>query len=917
MDQLLDRAWHAMDLQEVTALLETHQEIGLSGVEVKGRLETFGPNTLTAKKAVSPVKRFLLQFHNPLVYILLTSAAVTGVLQEWVDFSVILGVVLVNAVIGYIQEAKAEQAIEALKRVVSTEATVIRDGETERIASDGLVPGDVVLLESGDKVPADLRLFQSKELRISESALTGESLPVEKAVPLLDKETVLADRFNMTYSGTLVASGRGRGLVVATGNQTETGRISNLINQATNLETPLTRKIAGFSRLLLWVILGLAGVTLVIGLLRRQAFVEVFMSAVALAVGAIPEGLPAAVTITLAIGVNRMAKKRAIIRKMPAVETLGSTTVICSDKTGTLTKNEMTVQVVYAGGEHFSLTGTGYDPDGHVQQHQQVLTELHNQALLETFTAGVLCNDAGLKKEQDLWKVQGDPTEAALLVSAQKAGVDQKALLSRLPRVDMIPFESERQYMATLHDTGKELPNLIYLKGSVEKVLARCTEALSPQGKSVDLDKGAVLKEAEEMAAQGLRVLALAKRAIGNEEKSLECAEELDTPSTSPFCGELTGRLIFLGLQAMVDPPRPEAITSIHACRQAGINVKMITGDHVLTAKAIAGQLGLGDENDEVQAISGQELEAMSDHTLLARLPEVSVFARVAPEQKLRLVNTLQTLGQVVAMTGDGVNDAPALKQADIGVAMGKGGTEVAKEASDMLLTDDNFATIEKAVEEGRGVFDNLTKFIVWTLPTNLGEGLVILAAIVAGITLPILPVQILWINMTTAVLLGLMLAFETKEPGIMARPPRDPNTPIITAQLVVRIILVAALMLIGAFGLFEWELRQGGDVDKARTTAVNVFVMIEMIYLLNCRSLTKSMFHLGVFSNPMIIIGMLTMLLLQLLYTYAPFMQQAFKSAPIGGKEWLMIAILALTAYFLVGLEKWINGRRRRGALK
>lgn len=913
MEQLLSKHWHELEHDQVSRLMETDLEQGLSSLESNNRLNQFGENQITGKKSINPFIRFLLQFHNPLIYILLGASTVTAFLHEWIDSSVIMGVVLVNAVIGYFQEAKAEQAIESLKQAVSTEATVIRDGEPLRLPSEKLVPGDMVLLESGDKVPADMRLVVAKELRIAESALTGESLPVEKGTKKINKETVLADRINMAYSGTLVASGRGKGIVIATGDRTETGRISHLISEAVDLETPLTKKITKFSHLLLWVILGLAAMTLAIGLLRQQPFVEVFLSAVALAVGAIPEGLPAAVTITLAIGVNRMAKRRAIIRKMPAVETLGSTTVICSDKTGTLTKNEMTVQHIFCAGILFRLTGNGYDPIGEIENEEgiQVSTK-ENQALQETLQAGVLCNDAGLKQEQGLWKVQGDPTEAALLVSGIKAGLDRKSLEQSRPRVDVIPFESERQYMATLHDTGPDEPNVIYLKGSVEKILSRCHTQLQQDGQETKFDHEEVKKQAEQLAARGLRVLAFAKRAIGNQEVCLDCNENEHHQAGQLYYGEVADQLTFLGLQAMMDPPRSEAVSAVQACQQAGIKVKMITGDHVLTASAIAEQLGLkGSTDNELVAVNGHELEQMSDKELLARLPEIAVFARVAPEQKLRLVNALQSLNHVVAMTGDGVNDAPALKQANIGVAMGKGGTEVAKEAADMLLTDDNFATIESAVEEGRGVFANLTKFIVWTLPTNLGEGLVILAAILLGTALPILPVQILWINMTTAVLLGLMLAFEPKEPGSMLLPPRDPNQPIITPQLTIRMLLVAAVMLIGAFGLFKWELLKGGNLEQARTTAVNVFVMIEMIYLLNCRSLDKSMFKIGLFSNPMIIAGMSIMLVLQLVFTYAPFMNVAFKSAPIGGQEWLWIMGLALVSYTLVGIEKWWTNRK------
>ncbi len=913
MESLLNQHWHHLPAEEIAQLLKTSPGQGLSSFEVKHRQEHFGPNAITAQKTMSPLKRFLLQFHNPLLYILLASAAITALLAEWVDFSVIFGVVLINAIVGYLQEAKAEQSLESLRRSVTTIATVTRDGEQIKVPSVELVPGDLVWLESGDKVPADLRLLKTRELRIDESPLTGESLPVEKAPAPLPQETVLADRANMAYSGTLVATGRGHGLVVSIGDNTETGRISGMIAAAANLQTPLTKKIAKFSHTLLWVILGLGALTFGVGLLRHQPVFDMFMAAVALVVGAIPEGLPAAVTIVLAIGVNRMAQRRAIIRKLPAVETLGSTTVICSDKTGTLTENQMTVQEILAGGRVYEVSGGGYAPAGAMTLKGEggVLDLARHPALKECLLAGLLCNDSKLRQENGAWKVQGDPTEAALLVSARKAGLDPDALRASLPRLDAIPFESDRQYMATLHDTGPNHPNPVYLKGSVEKILQRSVTMLGPDGKPQTLDRAQVMEAVETMAKNGWRVLAMASKQVGNLHSTLECAEDGQTPGKMS-CGDITSDLTFLGLQAMIDPPRAEAIRAVAACDKAGIQVKMITGDHAATAAAIAGQLGLKGPDGALLAMTGQALEGMTDKELVEAARKTSVFARVAPEQKLKLVDALQSLGHVVAMTGDGVNDAPALKQANIGVAMGLGGTEVAKEAADMVLTDDNFATIEAAVEEGRGVFDNLTKFIVWTLPTNLGEGLVILAAILFGTALPILPVQILWINMTTALLLGLMLAFEPKEPGLMLRPPREPNQPILTRTLIFRILLVGGIMLLGAFGLFKLEILNGGKLDQARTVAVNIFVLVETFYLFNCRSLDKSMFKVGVFSNPLLLAGVGVMITLQLLFTYWPPMQTAFSTAAIGLKEWGWIVLFALGAYLVVGLEKWLRFRKR-----
>jgi len=602
---------------------------------------------------------------------------------------------------------------------------------------------------------------------------------------------------------------------------------------------------------------------------------------VALSVGAIPEGLPAAVSVTLAIGVSRMAKRRAIIRKLPAVETLGSTTVICSDKTGTLTQNQMTVQRVFAGGEYFAIGGVGYAPHGEI-------TPAITTAARECLLAGLLCNDAGMEHKGGAWSVSGDPTEGALIVAAMKAGLAPEGSHASFPRLDAVPFESRHQYMATLH------ADAIYLKGAVEKVLERCAAMLGPDGEEMPLDHEHITQAATQMAEQGLRVLALARKTPASGQDTLNH-------------GELRDGMVFLGLQGMMDPPRPEAVRAIEACHRAGIAVKMITGDHAATAAAIARQIGLIG-NKERGVLSGRELAALDDAELAIAVRHINIFARVEPEQKLRLVRTLQGNGEVVAMTGDGVNDAPALKQADIGVAMGITGTEVAREAAAMVLTDDNFASIEAAVEEGRGVFDNLTKFIVWTLPTNFGEGLVITAAIVLGTTLPILPVQILWINMTTAVLLGLMLAFEPIEKGIMNRPPRDPATPLLTPAIMWRIGIVSTLLLAGSFGLFMWELEHGRRIEYARTVAANVFVCGELAYLFNCRSMTKSMFRLGIFSNLWVVGGVSLMILLQLLFTYLPAMNEWFRSAPIDGWAWARIVAVSTLIYGVISVEKWLH---------
>ena len=892
------RPWHQMRADEAARALDTDPENGLDEREAEARLERHGPNLLTPAKARGPLIRFLSQFNQPLIYILLAAGLITALLQEWVDSAVIFGVVLINAIVGFLQESKALNAIEALARSMTTEATVLRNGRRRRVDAAALVPGDIVLLQAGDRVPADMRLLYERGLQVDESALTGESIPVAKTTGAIPAETVVSDRLNMAYSSTLVTYGAARGVVVATGDATEIGRISELIKTAEILATPLTRKIAHFSHVLLWVILALAGLTFLAGWLRGEAWLDMFLAAVALAVGAIPEGLPAALTITLAIGVNRMARRHAIIRRLPAVETLGSTTVICSDKTGTLTQNEMTVRAIFAGGGEYRVTGGGYAPAGEFEAVRGPEPR-GNIALQECLRAGLLCNDSSLVREGESWRAEGDPTEAALLSSAMKYGLSLQREHERAPKLDAIPFESDRQFMATLHSTrGGEGPPVAYVKGAAEVLLPRCGSALGPDGSLAPVDAGSIQREVESMADQALRVLLFART-------------ELPEGDISVDLGHVESGLTFLGLQGMIDPPRPEAIRSVQICRDAGIEVKMITGDHAKTAAAIASQIGLNGGAPAV--LTGAELETIPDAEFTDVVERTTVFARVPPEQKLRLVEALQARGHVVAMTGDGVNDAPALRRADIGVAMGITGTEVAKEAASMVLTDDNFASIEAAVEEGRGVFDNLVKFIVWTIPTNVGEGLVILAAVFAGVTLPILPVQLLWINMTTAVFLGLWLAMEPKEPGLMQRPPRDPATPILTRTLEFRIVLVGALLVAGAFGLFQWALRDGRPIAEARTLAVNVFVFGEMFYLFNCRSLTLTAFELGFFTNRWLIGGVVTMIALQLAYTYTPFMNTAFQSAPMDLIDWLLVLSAAGAIFLVVGIEKWVRRARAR----
>jgi cation-transporting P-type ATPase F len=865
---------HSLPVHEVVVLMGTDAEHGLSVAEAGRRLERLGPNRLPAARREGPVIRFLRQLNDPLVYVLLAAGVAAAALGEVVDAAVIGAVVVANAVIGFVQEQRAQGALDALAAMVEDTSLVLRDGQAHELPSEQVVPGDVVLLAEGERVSADLRLVAVDELSVDESALTGESLPVDKDALQLPGQALLADRTNMAWSGTFVTRGRGRGVVVAHGGDTELGRVHRLMESADDLATPLTRTIASFSKVLTVVILGLAVVAAVIGLLRGEPLVDIITAAVALAVAAIPEGLPAVVTITLAIGVTRMAGRGAIIRRLPAVETLGSTTTICTDKTGTLTQNRQTVlQVVTAHGAH----RPGADP--------------RQGSASEVLVVGALCNDARPAPDEGFL---GDPTETALLTAAERDGLDVRALLRATPRDATVPFSSERRLMATRHG------DVVHVKGAAEAVLARCVRQRGRDGSEL-LDADAWHAAVHDLAAEGLRVLACASGTALTEEGLV--AEDLDTID-----------LELLGLVAMADPPREAAVGAVRACRAAGVKVTMVTGDHAATARSIGVQVGLAGEGAPVQVVDGRELAAVTDEDLPRLVERTDVFARVSPEDKLRLVRALQSRGQVVAMTGDGVNDAPALEQADIGVAMGRGGTEVAQEAADMVLTDDDFASIEAAVEEGRGVFDNLVKFIAFALPTNIGQGLVILTAILLGTQLPITPVQILWVNLTSAVLLGLPLAVEAKEPGIMTRPPRAADAPLIGRRQLHRMLLVSVLLLVGAFGLFELLLARGTDVAEARTAAVNLFILVESAYLLSCRSFDRSLREIGWRSNPWVLGGIGAALALQLVFSYAPFMHVLFGTAPVGWLPWLLGLGYAVLAYVVVDLLRLWDARGRAG---
>ncbi|HWQ95424.1 MAG TPA: cation-transporting P-type ATPase [Gammaproteobacteria bacterium] len=890
MEKSQQTLFHDISYREVLQHFES-SEAGLSSAEAEARFKRYGPNQLTLRRGRSPLQRLLQQFHNLLIYLLLGAAAITALLQHWVDTGVILGVVVINALIGFIQEGKAEQALAAIRRLLSLKSQVWRDQRQVLIPAEQLVPGDVVMLQSGDRVPADVRLFQVKNLRIEEASLTGESLPAEKGIEPVALHAPLGDRTCMAYAGTLVRYGQGSGVVVATGDGTEIGRISELLAEVERIETPLLRRIAKFSKGLSVAIVAIAVITFFIGVrVRDYSAVDMFMAAVSLAVAAIPEGLPAIMTITLAIGVQRMARRNAIIRVLPAVETLGSVTCICSDKTGTLTRNEMTVQTVATRAALFQLSGVGYEPHGEFLVAGRHVNVADYPAVAELMRAGLLCNDASLDQRDGQWRITGDPTEAALVVAARKAGFEAVLESERWPRTDVIPFESEHRFMATLnHDHAGH--GMIYVKGAPERILEMCSQERI-NGAQQPLHIEYWHEKLRAMAGQGQRVLALACKPAQAGQRELRF-------------GDVADGLTLLGLCGMVDPPREEAVRAVADCHTAGIRVQMITGDHAATALAIAGQIGIG---DGVSVLTGAGIETMSEAALAETVARIDVYARVSPEHKLRLVQALQGRGEIVAMTGDGVNDAPALKRADVGVAMGVSGTEVAKEAAEMVLADDNFASIVNAIKEGRTVYDNLRKTLLFIMPTNGGEAATLVIAIALGLALPILPVQILWVNMITEVTLSLALAFEPAEEDVMRRPPRNPLAPIFSRYFLWRTMLVTALITAGTLGMFLWEQAQGASLEAARTAAVTTLVMFEAVYLLNSRRLLEAAWPQRAFSgNPYIALTIFMVVLLQLLYVYAPFMQTLFHSAPLGIEVWLRIMLIALSVYVIVEFEKGV----------
>ena len=943
--------WHSLPADAVVRRVGADVGGGIGSADAAARLERVGPNVLRASRGESALAILWRQIKSPLVLVLIGAGALAVALGKTADGAVVLGVVVLNTLIGFVQEWRAGRAIQALATMVTERARVRRDGVVAGVPAADLVPGDVVLLEAGDQVPADLRLVATRGLEVTEAALTGESLPVGKDVAPVAPDAVLGDRRSMAYAGTLVAAGTATGVVVETGPRTELGRISALLDAAAPGETPLVRALARVARTLTTAILAVAVVLAGVAVARGYPVGDAVLAAITLAVAAIPEGLPAIVTIALAIGVRRMARHRAVVRNLPAVETLGGVTIICSDKTGTLTRNEMTVQALWSpAAGAWAVEGVGYAPEGRIRPADDgadgsttaadaASPGVLPDALHALLRAGVLCADARLVRGAPAqagpagradpadhtgdWRVEGDPTEGALIVAARKAGADEDTLRTRWPRLDAVPFDSARQWMATLHRPDDGGVPVAYLKGAPERVLALCTT--DPAGAAID--GAAAAGEAARLARRGLRVLALAQRRWASSD-----VPELDE-------GRVPRDFVFLGVAGMIDPPRPEAVDAVATCREAGIAVAMITGDHRETAVAVAGQLGLidgapgatsGDVPADAPAAhvasTGAELAVLDDAALRGVVRTRRVFARVSPEQKLRLVNAFQAEGQVVAMTGDGVNDAPALKQADIGVAMGITGTAVSREAADVVLTDDNFATIAAAVSEGRRVYDNLVKALVFVLPTNLGEALIILAAVVAfpvvdGTPLmPMAPAQILWINLVATVTLALPLAFEAREPDVMRRPPRATDEPLLGGFVRWRTAAVALLMTAVALALFLWEYRRAGGggagaraLREAQTLAVTAVVLMQTVYVVQCRSLTGSARDVGLWRNPWIYVGIAVLLALQVAFVYLPALQRAFGSAPLDGAGWLRAAAAALTVVPVVAAEKWWRRRAAR----
>jgi magnesium-transporting ATPase (P-type) len=888
-------AWHSMTADEVLERFGTDRDRGLSDDDVSNRREQYGTNQLTSRAGRSTLMRLLDQFQNLFIYLLLVAALVTGALGEWLDSAVILAVILIIVLIGFIQEGRAERALEAVSGMLPSRARVIRNGKRQELPAADVVVGDLVRLNAGDRVPADLRLVWTRDLTIQEAALTGESVPVTKRIDPVEKTVELADRSGIAFSSTTVSTGQGVGVTVRVGDQTEIGRISGMLAEVENIRTPLQRRFDQFTKRLSAVILVIAVLTFAIGaLVHGEPRGEMFMAAVSIAVAAIPEGLPALMTVTLAIGVERMARRNAIIRRMQAVETLGAITVVCSDKTGTFTKNEMTVTVIKTAEHEIEVHGVGYQPDGGFRFDGRSCDLTDLPLGFEMAQAGHLCNDASLRSDNGQWIPEGDPTEAALLTLAMKAGIDLEEERSSLSRKDVIPFSSDRRFMATLH-ANEGNHHVIYVKGAPERVLELCSSEQHSHGVE-PIDEEAWKERVSAIAARGQRLLAVARKDSGPLDHELT-ADDVETD------------LVLLGIFGLIDPARDEAILAVKACIDAGIKVKMATGDHALTATAVAHDLGL--TNPDNSAV-GRDIETMEEHELRTLVREVNVFARVSPEHKLRLVSALQAEGDVTAMTGDGVNDAPALKRADVGIAMGHKGTDAAREAADMVLADDNFATIERAIEQGRTVDDNIKKAVLFFVPTNAAEAGIIVAAVALGVVLPITPVQILWINMVTAVTLGVAFAWEHAEEDVMKRPPRNPDEPLLSPFMIWRIGFVGVLLLLMTGALFIIVQTQSDrNLEFARTVAVNTLVMGQLFYLLNVRFYEKPSYRRDVLTgNRAVPITIAAAIGLQLLITHAPFMNTLFGTEPLTATAWAACIGAGVLLFILVEIEKLIRRR-------
>ncbi|MEE9615039.1 MAG: calcium-transporting P-type ATPase, PMR1-type [Thermodesulfobacteriota bacterium] len=896
--------WYRKSASQTLEELDTSAKDGLSSAEVKARLDKYGPNALAAAEKESRFVKFLQQFTQFIILVLIGAAVIAGLLGEWVDSIAIMAIVVMNGIIGFTQEEKAERVLEALKRMAAPRATVIRDGEHHSIDAADLVPGDIAILDAGDNIPADCRVIDSKLMRVEEAALTGESHPVDKDTQAIEGTLPLGDRINTVYSGTTVVYGRGTAVVTATGMTTEMGKIAKMLQEVKTEPTPLQKKLDEFGKYLVYAAGAVCGLIFLLGLLRGDDLLELFLTAVSLAVAAIPEGLPAVVTIVLALGVQRMVKRHALIRKLPSVETLGAATIIASDKTGTLTQNQMTVKKMYlSSGKVVDVSGSGYEPTGGFFVESSELDPAGDAPLGLALKAGLLCNSANLKKADDGWQVIGDPTEGALITLAMKGGLDRKTLEEELKLTGEIPFDAERKMMTTVYE--KDGRSTVFVKGAPEKILPLCTEIFDSGSTRPmeEADRGKISGTNEEFARTALRVLALAYR----ESPQTDGALDVHKPQT------VENNLVFVGLVGMIDPPREEVFVSVEKAKAAGITPIMITGDHKLTAIAIAREIDAFGDDD--MALTGTELDAMSEEEFERLLPRIKVYARVNPEHKLQVVRAWRNRGETIAMTGDGVNDAPALKEADIGVAMGITGTDVTKEAADMVLTDDNFSSIVSAVEEGRGIFDNIRKVIHFLLSCNIGEIITLLVASLTGMPLPLLPVQILWMNLVTDGLPALGLAMEPVDPGVMDKKPRKKDEGIITPSLLRVMTIQGTFMAVCTLVVYALELYWfDGGLERARTLAFMVLVYCQMFHVFNCRSERESVFAMGFFSNRLLNLSVAVIMFSQILLVYVPVLQPIFKVVALRPSDWLIIFVAAVQPLIWMEAIKMMQRDKKPG---